>query len=59
MVDLSGPALATLIVDDEPLALERMELICAGLPGLRVVGTARDGAAALAAITKFICFSHR
>ena len=52
MAEATGPALATLIVDDEPLALERMELICAGLPGLRVVGTARDGAAALAAITE-------
>lgn len=50
MADLPPEPLATLIVDDEPLALERMELICAGLPGLRVVGTARDGAAALAAI---------
>ena len=51
MAEPTGPTLATLIVDDEPLALERMALICAGLPGLRVVGTARDGAAALAAIT--------
>ena len=42
--------LATLIVDDEPLALERMELICAGIAALRVVGTAADGAAALQAI---------
>jgi two-component system response regulator AlgR len=42
--------LATLVVDDEPLALERMEHICAGLPRIKVVGTARDGAAALAAI---------
>ena len=46
------PALTTLIVDDEPLALARMELICAGMPSLQVIGTARDGAAALAAITK-------
>ena len=46
----SGTPLATLVVDDEPLALERMEHICAGLPQLRVIGTARDGAAALAAI---------
>ena len=50
MVEVAGPILATLIVDDEPLALERMELICAAMPGLRVIGTARDGAAALAAI---------
>ena len=37
----------TLIVDDEPLAVERMQIICAGLPALSVVGTANDGAAAL------------
>ncbi len=42
--------LSTLVVDDEPLALERMEHICAGLPQLRIVGTASDGAAALRAI---------
>ena len=50
MVEPVPEQLATLIVDDEPLALERMELICAGIPLLRVVGTARDGEAALAAI---------
>jgi two-component system response regulator AlgR len=42
--------LTTLVVDDEPLALERMEHICAGLAQLKVIGTARDGAAALVAI---------
>jgi len=42
--------LSTLVVDDEPLALERMAHICAGLPQLRIVGTASDGAAALRAI---------
>jgi two-component system response regulator AlgR len=41
------PGLRTLIVDDEPLAVERMQVICARLPELRVVGTASDGAAAL------------
>jgi two-component system response regulator AlgR len=50
MAEAAAPGLATLIVDDEPLALERMELICAGIAGLRVIATARDGAAALAAI---------
>ena len=40
-------ALRTLVVDDEPLAVERMQVICAGLPGLSVVGTAADGQAAL------------
>lgn len=39
--------LRTLIVDDEPLAVERMQVICAGIDTLRVVGTASDGAAAL------------
>ena len=37
----------TLIADDEPLAVERMQIICAGIPALAVVGTANDGAAAL------------
>lgn len=39
--------LRALIVDDEPLAIERMQIICARIPELRVVGTASDGAAAL------------
>lgn len=39
--------LRTLIVDDEPLAVERMQVICAKIPELAVVGTASDGAAAL------------
>lgn len=42
----NGP-LRTLIVDDEPLAVERMQVICAKLKDLAVVGTASDGAAAL------------
>lgn len=41
------PTLRTLIVDDEPLAVERTQVICAELPAIRVVGTASDGAAAL------------
>jgi two-component system response regulator AlgR len=40
-------ALRTLIVDDEPLAVERVQVICAEIPTVRVVGTASDGAAAL------------
>ena len=39
--------LRTLIVDDEPLAVERLQIICAALPDLSVIGTANDGAAAL------------
>lgn len=37
----------TLIVDDEPLAVERMQILCSQIPTLNVVGTASDGAAAL------------
>lgn len=40
-------SLRTLIVDDEPLAVERLQVICAKTPGISVVGTASDGAAAL------------
>jgi two-component system, LytTR family, response regulator AlgR len=39
--------LRTLIVDDEPLAVERMRLICRDLPSIEVAGTALDGAEAL------------
>ncbi|ANY19038.1 Sensory transduction protein LytR [Tsuneonella dongtanensis] len=39
--------LRALIVDDEPLAIERMQIISAKIPELQVVGTASDGAAAL------------
>jgi DNA-binding LytR/AlgR family response regulator len=39
--------LRTLIVDDEPLAVERMQLLCADQAGVTLVGTASDGAAAL------------
>lgn len=45
--EMTAQALATLIVDDEPLAVERMQVICAKMPQLRIVGTAADGAAAL------------
>ena len=39
--------LRTLIVDDEPLAIERMQILCAEQEGITLVGTAADGAAAL------------
>jgi two-component system response regulator AlgR len=39
--------LRTLIVDDEPLAVERMQILCAGLEQVDLVGTAVDGDAAL------------
>ncbi len=37
----------TMIVDDEPLAIERLQIMCAQIPCLNLVGTATDGAAAL------------
>jgi two-component system, LytTR family, response regulator AlgR len=39
--------LRTLIVDDEPLAIERLQILCAQVPGIALVGTAADGEAAL------------
>jgi two-component system, LytTR family, response regulator AlgR len=39
--------LRTLIVDDEPLAVERLQILCARIAGVSVVGTATDGAGAL------------
>jgi two-component system response regulator AlgR len=39
--------LRTLIVDDEPLAIERLQILCARIAGVRLVGTASDGAGAL------------
>jgi two-component system, LytTR family, response regulator AlgR len=40
--------LRILIVDDEPLAVERLQLLLARIDGVEVVGTAHDGEAALA-----------
>ncbi|AXB75208.1 LytTR family DNA-binding domain-containing protein [Novosphingobium sp. P6W] len=42
-----SPPLRTLIVDDEPLAVERMQVICSRIEGVTVIGTASDGQAAL------------
>ena len=39
--------LTTLIVDDEPLAIERLQLLCARQPDINLIGTASDGEAAL------------
>ena len=47
MSEGSAETLRTLIVDDEPLAIERMQVLCAELPQLTVVGTASDGQSAL------------
>lgn len=43
----SDTNLRTLIVDDEPLAVERLKVLCKQIGGLDVVGTAGDGATAL------------
>jgi two-component system response regulator AlgR len=43
----SAAPLRTLIVDDEPLAIERMQVLCAEIDRLSVIGTASDGEAAL------------
>lgn len=43
----SSAPLRTLIVDDEPLAVERMQVICSRIGTVQVVGTASDGEAAL------------
>ena len=47
MNDNEGDSLRTLIVDDEPLAIERMQVLCAEIPHLTVIGTASDGESAL------------
>ncbi len=47
MAEEENEKLKTLIVDDEPLAVERMQVICAKIGKLQVVGTASDGAQAL------------
>ena len=39
--------LSTLIVDDEPLAIDRLTMICRQLPQVKIAGTASDGAQAL------------
>lgn len=39
--------LRTLIVDDEPLAIERLQILCAREPAIDLIGTASDGEAAL------------
>ncbi|HEY7807904.1 MAG TPA: LytTR family DNA-binding domain-containing protein [Croceibacterium sp.] len=47
MTQAASAPLRTLIVDDEPLAIERMQVLCSEIDDLAVVGTAGDGAAAL------------
>lgn len=47
MAETETTTISTLIVDDEPLAVERMRVICDQLPMVSVIGTASDGAQAL------------
>jgi DNA-binding LytR/AlgR family response regulator len=44
------PHIRTVIVDDEPLAIERLRLALHEIEGVEVVGHARDGTAAIGAI---------
>nr|WP_156956788.1 LytTR family DNA-binding domain-containing protein [Sphingomonas astaxanthinifaciens] len=43
---MDNPPLKTLVVDDEPLATERLQLLLARIGGVDLVGTASDGEAA-------------
>jgi two-component system response regulator AlgR len=52
MAEMKSPILTTLIVDDEPLAVDRMRMICGQLPQVRVAGSASDGTEALARIAE-------
>jgi two-component system response regulator AlgR len=45
--DIEAKPLTTLIVDDEPLAIERLQLLCARQKDIELIGTASDGEAAL------------
>lgn len=47
MPDKTKDVLRTLVVDDEPLAVERLQVICDRLDDLELVGTASDGRQAL------------
>jgi two-component system response regulator AlgR len=44
---MAAERLRTLIVDDEPLAVERMQILCAALAQIDLIGTASDGESAL------------
>jgi len=47
MTENAPAPLNTLLVDDEPLAIERLQLLCARQDDINLVGTANDGEAAL------------
>lgn len=48
---MPGQPLRVLAVDDEPLAIERLQILCAGIDSVSLVGAAQDGAAALRLVT--------
>jgi two-component system LytT family response regulator len=50
MMTTARATIRTLIVDDEPLARERVRSLVAGQPGLEVIGEASDGEQAIEAI---------
>ena len=52
MADDMTQTLKTLIVDDEPLAIERLRALCGKLPVIEVVGEAGDGEGALEKIAE-------
>src|SRR5687767_8444710 len=47
MTDLPKAELSVLAVDDEPLAVERLQILLSKQPGVAVAGTANDGESAL------------
>ena len=49
---MNGGVLRTLIVDDEPVAAQRLRVLSEAIDDLRVVGIAGDGIAAIAAIER-------
>ncbi len=48
----NSAALRVLIVDDEPLAIERLTMLCDDVDGIEIVGKASDGHEALERIEK-------
>ncbi len=43
MTETPAPRLRTMIVDDEPLAVERLQILCSGIGQVEIVATAHDG----------------
>jgi len=50
----SRPPLKVVIADDEPLALDRLRMLLADLPGIHLVAEARDGSEALHACAEHL-----